>query len=206
MRPKEAVSTSLVSLRWLPNALTIARFLASPLLAWLLLRHEYRLGLLLVAVAGVTDWLDGFAARKLGVTGKVGVLLDPLADKTLLVTLFLALGASLLVPLWMLGLAIGRDLVIVIGSLLLRIFRNRRKFIPTILGKISTFFQIAYVLLVLIRAALAFQAWLSWLEDASLLLTAVLTAASGLDYIRKGIIMTRQPPVPDEEYVTSMRH
>lgn len=195
-----------MSLRWVPNAFTIARFFASPLLAWLLLRHEFRLALALVALAGVTDWLDGFAARKLGVTGKVGVVLDPLADKTLLVTLFLALGVLRLVPLWMLGLAIGRDLVIVIGSLLLRIFRNRRRFIPSILGKISTFFQIVFVLLVLIRAAVPSYAWLLWLETVALILTTVFTSASGLDYIRKGISMTRQPPVPDEEYVTSLRH
>jgi cardiolipin synthase len=176
------------------------------LLAWLLLKGEFRLSLTLVAVAGITDWLDGFSARKLGVTGKVGVVLDPLADKALLVTLFLALGVLRLVPLWMLGLAIGRDLVIVFGSLLLRIFRNRRRFVPSILGKISTFFQIVFVLLVLIRAAVPPYAWLLWLEIVALILTAVFTAASGLDYVLKGITMTRQPPVPDEEYVTSLRH
>lgn len=194
-----------MSLRWLPNAFTIARFLASPLLAWLLIRHEFRLGLALVALAGVTDWLDGFTARKLGVTGKLGVVLDPLADKTLLVTLFLALGVLRLVPWWMLALAIGRDLVIVVGSLLLRIFRNRRRFIPTILGKISTFFQIVFVLLVLIRAAAPGYVWLLWLETTSLVLTAVFTALSGLDYVRKGIEMTRQPPVSNEEYATSLK-
>ncbi len=190
-------------LRWVPNAFTIARFFASPLLAWLLIRRQFRLGLVLVALAGVTDWLDGFFARKLGVTGKIGVVLDPLADKTLLVTLFVALGFLGLVPLWMLALVIGRDVVIVVGSLLLRIFRNRRRFVPTILGKISTFFQICFVLLVLIRAAMPDYQWLLWLEAASLVLTAVFTSASGLDYIRKGIIMTRQPPVPDEEYAIS---
>jgi cardiolipin synthase len=208
-----------VSLRWIPDAFTIARVFASPLLAWLLLKHEFRLGLLLVAVAGATDWLDGFSARKLGVTGKMGVVLDPLADKTLLVTLFLSLGALRLVPLWMLGLAIGRDLVIVIGSLLLRIFRNRRKFVPTIIGKVSTFFQIVLVLLVLIHAAAASGLppdgrlndrlnydWLWWLETTALVLTAIFTALSGLDYVRKGIVMTRLPPVPDQEYVTSSRH
>jgi cardiolipin synthase len=194
-----------VSLRWVPDAFTVARFFASPLLAWLLWQHEFRLGLLLVALAGVTDWLDGYSARKLGVTGKIGVVLDPLADKTLLVTLFLTLGALRLVPLWMLALAIGRDLVIVGGSLLLRIFRNRRRFIPTILGKISTFFQIVFVLLVLIRAAVPPYAWLLWLETVALILTAIFTSASGLDYIWKGIVMTRQPPVPDEEYVTTLR-
>ncbi len=195
-----------MSLRWVPNAFTIARFFASPLLAWLLLKHEFRLGLVLVAIAGVTDWLDGFFARKLGVTGKIGVVLDPLADKTLLVTLFLALGYLGLMPLWMLALAIGRDLVIVVGSLLLRIFRNRRRFIPTILGKISTFFQICFVLLVLIRAAVSAYSWLLWLDTAVLTLTAVFTSLSGLDYIRKGIIMTRQPPVPKEDYATSSRN
>ena len=194
-----------MSLRWVPNAFTIARLFASPLLAWLLLRYQFHLALLLVAVAGVTDWLDGFLARKLGVTSKVGVLLDPLADKTLLVTLFLALGIVRLVPIWMLCLAIGRDLVIVIGSLLLRIFRNRRKFIPTIVGKVSTFFQIAFVLLVLIRAAIPSYIWLIWLEATALVITAFLTTVSGLDYVWKGIVMTRQPPVPDEEYVTSLR-
>lgn len=194
-----------MSLRWVPNAFTIARVFASPLLAWLLLKHDFRLSLLLVALAGVTDWLDGFSARKLGVTGKLGVVLDPLADKTLLVTLFLALGILRLVPFWMLGLAIGRDLVIVCGSTLLRIFRNRRRFIPTILGKISTFFQIVFVLLVLIHAAVPPYAWLLWLQTVALILTAVLTAASGLDYVLKGIVMTRLPSVPDEEYVTSLR-
>jgi cardiolipin synthase len=191
-----------VSLRWVPNAFTIARFFASPLLAWLLLKHEFQLGLYVVAFAGVTDWLDGFSARKLGVTGKIGVLLDPLADKTLLVTLFLTLGFLRLVPIWILSLVIGRDLVIVGGSLLLRIFRNRRKFIPTILGKISTFFQICFVLLVLIRAAVPVYRMLLWLEAGALMLTAVFTTLSGLDYVRKGIIMTRQPPVLDEVYAT----
>ena len=194
-----------MSLRWVPNAFTIARFFASPLLAWLLFRHQFQLGLFLVAIAGVTDWLDGFFARKLGVTGKIGVVLDPLADKTLLVTLFVALGFLGLVPLWMLALAIGRDLVIVGGSLLLRIFRNRRRFIPTIVGKISTFFQICFVLLVLIRAAVPGYGWLLWLEAAALILTAVFTSVSGLDYVYKGIVMTRQPPVPNEEYATSLR-
>lgn len=194
-----------MSLRWVPNAFTIARFFASPLLAWLLWRHDFRLGLFLVALAGLTDWLDGFSARKLGVTGKLGVVLDPLADKTLLVTLFLALGFLGLVPLWMLALAIGRDLVIVCGSLLLRIFRNRRRFIPTVVGKISTFFQICFVLLVLIRAAVPVYRWLLWLEMAALILTAIFTAASGLDYVRKGIIMTRQPAMPNEEYAISSR-
>jgi cardiolipin synthase len=154
--------------------------------------------LVLVAIAGVTDWFDGYTARLLGVTGKLGVILDPLADKAMLVTLFLALGYLSVVPLWMLALAIGRDLVIVSGALLLRIFRNRRRFKPSTLGKISTFFQITFVLLVLIHAAAPDLRPLLWLEDLALALTGIFTAISGLDYIRIGVSMARQPAVADE--------
>jgi cardiolipin synthase len=183
-----------VSLRWIPAALTYTRFAASPLLAWLLYKGEFRLALALVLFAGLTDWFDGFSARLLRVTSKTGVLLDPLADKTLLVTLFLSLGILGMIPLWVFILTIARDFIIVGGSVLLRIFRNRRKFIPSVVGKISTFFQIVYVLLVLIRSAFTYQ-WLLWLETAALILTAIFTTISGLDYIRRGIQMTRLPPV-----------
>ena len=77
-------------MRWLPNALTFLRLGSSPILVWLLLEYRYREALVLVLIAGLTDWLDGYAARRLGTGGKTGVVLDPLADKALLVTLFQA--------------------------------------------------------------------------------------------------------------------
>lgn len=192
-----------MSFRWVPNAFTTARILSSPLLAWLLIRKEFLPGLVLVAFAGVTDWLDGFSARKLGAAGKTGIVLDPLADKFLLVTLFLALAFLKLIPLWMLILAIGRDLVIVGGALLLRIFRNRKQFVPSILGKVSTFFQIVFVLLVLIHAAAPSFTLLTVLETTALVLTAAFTFASGVDYVRIGILMARQPAVAEEAYLAS---
>ncbi len=185
-------------MRWVPDALTITRFAASPVLAWMLVKGEFRIALAVVLFAGLTDWFDGYTARLLGVTGKMGALLDPLADKTLLVTLFLSLGLLRMIPLWAFALTIGRDLIIVGGSVLLRIFRNRRKFVPSIPGKISTFFQIVYVLLVLIRSAFFYQ-WLLWLETSALILTAIFTTISGADYIHRGIVMTRLPAVSDGE-------
>ncbi|HMJ63453.1 MAG TPA: CDP-alcohol phosphatidyltransferase family protein [Bryobacteraceae bacterium] len=173
-------------MRWLPNALTFFRLGSSPILVWLLLQHRYREALALTLVAGLTDWFDGYAARRLGAGGKVGVLFDPLADKALLLTLFVVLGVLRLIPLWMLGLAIGRDLIIVGGAFLIRIFRGKQRFVPSTLGKVSTFFQIMLVLLVLLVAAFPYQLF-QWLSYLALLLAALFTVLSGLDYIRLGM-------------------
>jgi cardiolipin synthase (CMP-forming) len=177
-------------LRRLPTLITLVRLLASPVLACLLFQSRFREALLLVLIAGVTDWLDGFAARKLKASGGVGVVLDPLADKVLLVTLFTVLTIVHLIPLWMLALVLGRDLVIVTGALLLRVFRGYQRFLPSVLGKVSTFFQIVLAFLVLAHAAfpLSFIADLEWLAIA---LTALFTAVSGADYVRLGIRMTK---------------
>jgi cardiolipin synthase len=88
----------------------------------------------------------------------------------------------------MLLLALIRDLVIVIGALLLRVFRNIRKFLPSMLGKVSTFFQIMLVLMVLLDAAFP-EPVFRLLRVAALILAALFTILSGLDYIRRGIAM-----------------
>ena len=179
-------------LRWLPNSLTLLRLLSSPLLAWLIVQSRFRTALIVVLVAGLTDWFDGFAARKLSPGAKFGVIIDPLADKVLLLTLFIVLGVQGLIPLWLLALSVCRDLVIVTGALLLRILRNRRRFVPKTLGKVSTFFQIVLVLLVLVQAAFPHQLFF-WLEETAVVLTTVFTVLSGLDYVRLGIQMACLP-------------
>ena len=181
-------------LRRLPDFLTFLRLLASPWLAWLLLHSRFRTALLVVLFAGLTDWFDGFAARRLGVSGKFGVILDPIADKTLLLTLFLILGVINLLPLWLVVLVIARDLTILTGALLLRRFRHIRQFLPSTLGKVSTFFQIVLVFLVLVYAAFPNQFYF-WLRNIAFVLGTVFTAASGADYVRRGVQMARQRPV-----------
>lgn len=172
----------------MPNALTLLRLGSAPVLVWLLFQYRYREALALALVAGLTDWFDGYIARRLGTDGTAGIVLDPLADKALLVTLFLSLGLLRLIPLWMLVLAIGRDLIIVIGALLLRIFRGTRRFHPSLAGKVSTLFQIVLVLLVLMVAAFP-HPLLRWLSDVALWLAAFFTCVSGVDYIQRGIRM-----------------
>ena len=181
-------------LRQLPNLVTSLRLVCAPVLILLLLRSQFKAALGVVLLAGLTDWFDGFAARRMGTSGRAGVILDPLADKTLLVTLFVTLGVLGLLPGWMLALAVGRDLVIVIGAALLRIFRNIRKFTPSILGKVSTFFQIVFVLLVLIDAAFPNRLFRG-LMDIALVCTAVFTFASGYGYVRLGIRLARRPAI-----------
>ncbi len=181
-----------MALRLLPDLITLLRLAATPFVAWLLLALRFREALALVLLAGLTDWLDGFTARRLAVSGRLGAILDPLADKILLVTLFIILASVRRVPEWLVALVIGRDLVIVLGALLLRAFRGVRRFAPSLLGKVSTFFQIVFVLLVLLRAAYPFTLFV-WLETIAFGLTALFTALSGIGYIRLGIQMARRP-------------
>jgi cardiolipin synthase len=182
-------------MRWLPHFLTLLRLIAAPVLVWLLVESEFRMALAAVVLAGLTDWLDGFAARKVGAEGKLGTILDPLADKILLVTLFVILGVLRLIPLWMLLLAVARDVVVTGGALLLRIYRNRRTFLPSMLGKVSTFFQLVLVFLTLLYAAFPLLVFL-WLKITALALCAIFTALSWREYIVRGIAMKRAPALP----------
>ncbi|MBV9084096.1 MAG: CDP-alcohol phosphatidyltransferase family protein [Acidobacteriaceae bacterium] len=177
-------------MRLIPHALTFFRLLAAPSLAWLVVHLRYPEAMMLVAVAGITDWLDGYTARRLGVTGKLGVILDPLADKIMLVTLFFALAYAAVIPAWVVVLVMARDVVIVSGALLLRMFRNVRTFLPSILGKISTFFQIVFVVMALLDAAVHL-AFVRWLRFLALLLTAFFTTLSWLDYVNRGTRMAK---------------
>jgi cardiolipin synthase len=184
----------LIPLLWLPNFISLLRLAAAPLVAWLLYTSSFRTALFVLLAAGVTDWLDGYAARKLGVQNQLGIILDPLADKVLLVVVFVAMGLFGLLPLWLFFLVVARDLVIVTGALLLRLLRNRREFVPSTLGKYSTFFQILLASLSLLNAAFPFA--LLWgVKETSVILAAIYTSLSGLDYVRQGIQMARLPPL-----------
>lgn len=178
----------------LPNLISLARLVAAPLVAWLLYGGRFRIALFVLLVAGLTDWLDGYSARKLGLTNRIGVVLDPMADKVLLVVVFVSLGFLGLIPFWLFVLVVGRDLVIVTGAILLRLLRNRREFVPSLFGKVSTFFQIVLALLAVVLAAFPFR-MIEVLEITGVILAAIFTLLSGIDYVRQGIEMARLPPL-----------
>lgn len=173
----------------IPNFLSLLRLLAAPLLAWSILARRFDLALVVTFFAGFSDFLDGYAARRLQSTTRAGAYIDPVADKALLVTAFVCLGYVGAVPLWLVVLVLGRDLVIVVGILLLVTLRGRRKFPPRFSGKANTFFQISTVLLVFLHAAFPLP-FLRILRDISFICMTCFTVLSGADYIRIGIRMT----------------
>jgi cardiolipin synthase len=177
----------------IPNLISALRLAVAPLFAWLVVQHRFGAAILIGIFAGLTDWLDGYAARKLKIRTESGTYLDPAADKALLVVAFLSLGWVRQLPAWLVSLVLGRDIVIVVGVVLLWKFRNRSHFPPLLLGKVSTFFQIVTVVLVLLNAAFPGRL-LAILRLLGFVCTAFFTGLSGISYIRRGIEMTKRQP------------
>lgn len=172
--------------RHLPNALCILRMLLVVPIAWALVQGDARLALFLFAVAAFTDGLDGFLAKRCGWESALGKILDPLADKLLLVTVFLTLGILGLVPLWLALVAVARDLVITAGALTYKALYGDPEGHPTGVSKLNTLLQLVYVLLVVGAAAgavpLQSAAAIAMLEALGAA-GFVTTVVSGLDYV-----------------------
>jgi cardiolipin synthase len=169
-------------LKQIPNLLTAARLLAAPYILYLLWTGEYRTALVWFSIASFTDVLDGFLARRFQAGSRLGALLDPIADKVLLSGSFLMLGLKGVIPLWLMALVLGRDLLI-LGFVMVALTRKlRRDFPPSVWGKASTAAQIAYVLF-----AVGHEAAISPLIVATILgwIAATLTLWSGIDYFMK---------------------
>lgn len=167
--------------RWIPNALTFVRILLIAPFARALLVQEYRLALLIFAVASVTDGLDGFLARHFNWRSRFGAVVDPLADKALLITAYLVLTYTSVLPLWLFALIVGRDLLIVGGALVYHYSIGRFEMEPSIPGKLNTLVQIVVILgIIVILAGLPVQP--IWL-DIGIWLVAVSTVFSGGHYI-----------------------
>lgn len=170
-----------MKLRDIPNALTVARILLTvPAIALLSLRH-YSATLILLAIAGVSDALDGYLAKRFGWTSRFGALADPLADKFLLVASFFTLGWLGLIPWWLVGLVILRDVVIVAGALTYHFQVSELRADPTPISKLNTSAQI--VLVVLVVADAGPLPLPDWVIPGLMGLTAITTVWSGADYV-----------------------
>ena len=169
-----------MSLRHLPNLLCALRILMVYPVAHWILQERYADVMLLFALAASTDALDGFLAKRFGWTSQLGKLLDPLADKLLLVTVFVCLSVNGTVPWVLTGLVLLRDLVIVFGALTYKVLFGPVNGNPTIASKINTFAQIVFCLAVVATAAYHWPAqWVVILLGALVLCS---TCVSGIDY------------------------
>ncbi len=141
-----------MKLRDLPNIISAARLIAVIPVVWLLLEHRFGWALLLFAVAGLSDGVDGLLAKSFGWQSRLGGILDPLADKALLVSCFLVLGSMGLIPIWLVLAVVFRDLVIVGGALLYHFRVAEVDAAPTLASKLNTVVQLVLVVLVITDA------------------------------------------------------
>lgn len=137
----------------IPNLLTIARMVVVPPIVWLLLIGEFQWALALAVFAGVSDLLDGWLARRFSWQSRWGGIYDPLADKLLMTAGYLTLGWLGELPPWLIGLVIGRDLVIVVGGYVYYTRFERFEAEPTQLSRFNTFCQVFLMWFVLVRLA-----------------------------------------------------
>ena len=151
-------------------------------IGWLILEQRYTEALILFFIAGASDGVDGFLAKHYGWTSRLGGILDPLADKLLLVSCLSVLTWNGLIPVWLLAMVIIRDVVIVAGATVYNFRIARFEAQPTFISKINTVAQILLVLLVMIVQAGQWtdDRWISGL----IVIVAFTTIWSGVDYIR----------------------
>ncbi|MDO9411194.1 MAG: CDP-alcohol phosphatidyltransferase family protein [Pseudolabrys sp.] len=133
----------------IPNLITLGRILLVPIVVWAILTNNMFTAFVLFLVAGVSDGVDGFLAKRFNMTTELGAYLDPLADKALIVSIYLTLGISGVIPLWLVILVVSRDILIVGGIMLSWLMGNPLKIRPLLVSKLNTVAQIAFACVVL---------------------------------------------------------
>lgn len=166
--------------RHLPNLLSTLRLLAAPFAAWLIIADHDTAALLVFAAAGLSDGLDGFIARRWGFTSDFGAWLDPVADKLLMLMSLVALFIVGMTPLWLVVLIVARDVGIVAGWLLVKLFALPLATKALFIGKLSTVVQVLYVLSALL--VLAFDLDVPRLEQAAAWVCGLVTTLSAAAY------------------------
>jgi len=164
----------------IPNLITLMRLLLVMPVAVAILSHEYLLTLILFAVASVSDGIDGYLARRFDWTSRFGAILDPIADKLMLVVAFLLLTYIGNFPVWLAAVVIARDLIILAGAAAYHILFGEYEFSPTLLGKLSTAAQFTLVLLNLLDLALLQLS--ETLLVTGIWVVFIVSSVSGADY------------------------
>jgi len=169
-------------LRHLPNALTVLRILLVLPLVWLIRERRYDGAVVVALIAGLTDALDGWLAKHFGWQSWIGGIIDPIADKLMLIGCFISLGLVGAHPEWLTWLVVGRDVLIVAGAVAYHYLIGRISGEPTWLSKINTCVQIVYVVMQLISLT-------TWIElphaliTFGIYLTAAMAVLSGIQYV-----------------------
>jgi cardiolipin synthase (CMP-forming) len=169
----------------IPNLITLARILLVPVVVWAIASGEMRLAFLLFLAAGISDAVDGFLAKRFGMTTELGAYLDPLADKTMLVSIYVTLAIVGEIPLWLVILVVSRDIMIVSAVILSWLVDKPVKLKPHPVSKLNTVAQIVLALVVLAARGFAFDADMA--VKGLMGLVAVLTSLSVVFYVAEWV-------------------
>ncbi len=170
----------------IPNLITLARILLTPLFVIFLIQGSYHRALLVFLLAGVSDLADGLIARTWSQKSRLGSYLDPLADKVLMAASFVTLSIYKEIPSWLTVVVISRDVALAFGVLMFRLGDIPLVVRPSLAGKLTTLFQVSTVFLVLISKIQPISPRVLPLFFWS---TGVLTTISGIHYLYNGIKM-----------------
>ncbi len=165
----------------IPNSITLARILSVPLIVWLILREEMMLAFVIFLLGGLSDALDGLIAKQFDLVTRLGKYLDPLADKILLVSIYVTLGIKGDIPSWLVILVVSRDVFIVGGILLSYLMESRVVIHPVWISKINTFCQILLAAIVLGGAGLEIST--EPFQTTLIYTVAITTILSGYSYV-----------------------
>ncbi|MGQ3675065.1 CDP-alcohol phosphatidyltransferase family protein [Xanthobacter sp. TB0139] len=168
-----------------PNLITLFRIVLVPAIVWAIAAHEVELAFGLFVVAGVSDALDGFIAKRFNMQTELGAYLDPVADKALLVSIYVALAVAELIPRWVAIVVVSRDVMIVGAVVLALVMARPVRIRPLLVSKINTAVQIAFAAFVL--AVSGFGLDLPGALGIGLVLVGGLTGLSAAAYLAEWI-------------------
>ncbi len=183
----------MLNISQLPNLITIARIALAPVLILLLKDEEYAASLAVFVLAGISDGLDGYIAKRFHLESRLGSILDPLADKTLLVSSYVMLMLLNHLPFWLMLTVVFRDLLIIGGYLIYTSMVGPVQMRPSWLSKFNTFMQISLVIVILTQQALK---WMyPPLIDAFIYAVLLTTIISGLHYLYIWMVVKEVEPI-----------
>jgi cardiolipin synthase (CMP-forming) len=165
----------------IPNLITIGRLIIVPLVIVMIGQGRWAAAFILFAVAGISDAIDGFIARRFDMRSEFGAYMDPFADKALLVSIYVTLSVVGVVPAWLAIIVVSRDVMIVSAIILSWVMARPVEIKPLAVSKINTAAQIAFAAFVLSTKAFALD--LPGFGEVAMLAVAVLTAASAGAYL-----------------------
>jgi cardiolipin synthase (CMP-forming) len=168
----------------IPNLITAFRIILAPVFVIYLINDRLNSALVIFLICMISDGIDGMVARLFNQKSRLGAYLDPLADKTLLVTAFVLLGVRGYLPSWLTVTAIARDVMILLGVLVFHLNRLEVRIRPSAVSKINTCFQFITLSVVLLKGCVLFP---SAIYEALYYITAGLTIISGLHYMQYGL-------------------